>query len=290
MKIEQLLVQHFYSKKEVTLQGLGTFTLSPHFVLPTDNNKDLLLPEGSITFSYNNRATEDEDLINYIVQQTRKMKSLASSDLDSYLVLGKQFLNIGKPFHLEGLGILFKNQIGEFQFTQGSTLLASKPEAGTSVLKEKRVEEEISFASESKHSNNGKKGLLIAAIIVGIGMVGAATWYFYFKNKPSTITPITVVDSTKLQPALTDSIQISKYPVADSYSFKVVFLETADTSLARARLNMWLGRGHKVIMYTKDSVKYKLAEPFTLPLSDTTRIKDSLNSFYFLGAGFIELN
>ncbi len=47
--------------------------------------------------------------------------------------------------------------------------------------------------------------------------------------------------------------------------------------------------GHTVIMYTSDSVIYKVAEPFTLPLSDTTHIKDSLNKYYYLGKGRVEL-
>ena len=106
MKIEQLLVQHFYNAGEVTLQGMGTFTLSPDFVMPKEQDKDLEIPSNAILFQYNSKATEDDSLINYIVEQTRKMKALASADLDSYLVLGKQFLNIGKPFAIEGLGVL----------------------------------------------------------------------------------------------------------------------------------------------------------------------------------------
>jgi hypothetical protein len=43
-------------------------------------------------------------------------------------------------------------------------------------------------------------------------------------------------------------------------------------------------------MYTADSVTYKLAEPFNLPLSDTAKIKDSLNRFYYLGKAKVELN
>ncbi len=43
------------------------------------------------------------------------------------------------------------------------------------------------------------------------------------------------------------------------------------------RLNSW---GHKVIMYTDDSVNYKLAELFSLPLTDTARIRDSLAMLY----------
>src|SRR6476619_97240 len=106
MKIEQLLVQHFYIAKQVTLQGIGTFTLSPDFIVPAETDKDIVLPENAVSFQYNPRATEDEALIDYIVQQTRKIKPLASADLESYLVLGKQFLNIGKPFKIEGVGIL----------------------------------------------------------------------------------------------------------------------------------------------------------------------------------------
>ncbi len=64
---------------------------------------------------------------------------------------------------------------------------------------------------------------------------------------------------------------------------------SADSAAAGARMNVLTARHHKVIMYTKDSLFYKLAEPFTLPLADTTRIKDSLNRFYYLGKGFIEL-
>lgn len=108
MKIEQLLVQHFYQHRQITLQGLGTFTLSPDIALPADNDKDSNLPENAISFVYNPRAQEDDELISFIVQQTRKIRPLASADLDSYLVLGKQFLNIGKPFTIEGLGQLEK--------------------------------------------------------------------------------------------------------------------------------------------------------------------------------------
>jgi hypothetical protein len=137
MKIEQLLVQHFYKNGKITLQGMGTFTLSPDFVMPKENDKDAEIPDNAISFQYNSRATADEALIDYIVQQTLKMKSLAAADLDSYLVLGKQFLNIGKPFKIEGMGMLSKNQQGELEFTKGHSF-NSKMEASAVSLKEKK--------------------------------------------------------------------------------------------------------------------------------------------------------
>ena len=80
MKIEQLLVQHFYNNREVTLQGMGTFTLSADFVMPKENDKDAEIPENAISFQYNAKAVADDGLIDYIVQQTdRKSTRLNSS-------------------------------------------------------------------------------------------------------------------------------------------------------------------------------------------------------------------
>jgi hypothetical protein len=294
MKIEQLLVQHFYNCREITLQGMGTFTLSPDFVMPKENDKDAVIPEHVISFQYNSRATEDEALISFIVQQTNKMKALASADLDSYLVLGKQFLNIGKPFEIEGMGMLLKNQLGDLEFTKGS-VFQSKLENSPAAVKEKKENPEISFASESNPANSNKKGLIIAAFIIGLGLIGTAIWYFLQKNNKAdmvTTMPVLNTDTTKKITPNIDSVAIMPTIAADTtdgYTFKIVFMVTKDSSAAISRMNILTARNHKIIMYKKDSLIYKLAEPFTLPLSDTTRIKDSLNSFYYSGKGFIEL-
>jgi hypothetical protein len=297
MKIEQLLVQHFYNARKITLQGMGTFTLSPDFVLPAENEKDLVMPENAVMFEYNSRATEDDDLINYIVQQTRKIKPLASADLDSYLVLGKQFLNIGKPFRIEGLGKLEKNQSGQYEFMQGS-FSNTKKEVTTPVsLREKDERDEISFAAPAKKSAIPKKGLIAIALLIGVLMIGAVTWYFFLRHKPVTEEAATLPvqpspdTSTVKTATLPDSVSKKPAPaVNDGYTFKVVFKETINKAAALERMNELTTRGHKVIMYTSDSVKYKLAEPFTLPLGDTARIKDSLNRFYYLGKAYIEAN
>ena len=298
MKIEQLLVQHFYNARTVTLQGLGTFTLSPDFVLPSENEKDLVMPENAITFEYNPRATEDDELINYIVQQTRKIKPLASADLDSYLVLGKQFLNIGKPFRIEGLGKLEKNQQGQYEFSQGFFSNAKKETATHVSLREKDERDDISFAAPAKQSPIPKKGLIVAALIVGLLMISTVVWYFFLRHKPTTeqaaTPPLPTQADTSTTKTVTTVDSVTKKPATpasnDGYTFKVVFKETINKALALERLNTLTTRGHKVIMYTSDSVNYKLAEPFTLPLSDTTRVKDSLNRFYYVGKAYIEVN
>ena len=292
MKIEQLLVQHFYNNREVTLQGMGTFTLAADYVMPKENDKDLEIPENAISFQYNARAVEDDALIDYIVQQTRKMKSLAAADLDSYLVLGKQFLNIGKPFKIEGMGMLVKSQQGDLEFTKGQAFHA-KMETSPAALKEQRANPEISFASESKTEGSSKKGLLIGGIILVLVLVGATAWYFVSRKSTASTKNIAVIadgDTVKATVPKADTTPTKPpAPVNDGYTFKLVFLKTVDSAAAAYRMNVLTARNHKVIMYKKDSVTYALAEPFTLPLSDTAHIKDSLNRFYYNGKGIIEL-
>jgi hypothetical protein len=295
MKIEQLLVQHFYNSREITLQGMGTFRLSPDFVAPRENDKDVEIPDNAISFQYNPRATADDALIDYIVQQSRKMKALASADLDSYLVLGKQFLNIGKPFKIEGMGMLVKNQQGDLEFTKAHSF-NSKVEATPAPLKEHRENPEISFASETKPSGGNKKGLLIGGIVLVISLLCTTAWYFLVKkNNTETVatTPAVQTDTPNtVVIAKPDTATLSRIDSTlenGKYNFKVVFLETADSAAAAARKNELTRRGHTIIMYKNGPLNYKLAEPFMLPLSDTTHIKDSLNSYYYLGKGFIEL-
>ncbi len=295
MKIEQLLVQHFYNVREVTLQGIGTFTLSPDFITPKDSEKDFEIPSNAISFQFNSRSTADEALINFIVEQTRKMKSLAASDLDTYLILGKQVLNIGKPFMIEGMGSIAKNQQGEYFFKQGQSF-HSKLEAVPAALKEKKTTEDISFASESKPKGNTKKILVAVFSIVVLGLLATSAWYFLIRknnnNTGNVVATVPKADTPKIAAPVTDSVLPVNNVVAkpaDGYTFKVVFMVTSDSVAAVARMNFFTARGHKVIMYKDDSFNYKLAEPFTLPLADTTQVKDSLNNFYFSGKGFIEL-
>ena len=292
MKIEQLLVQHFYNNKEVTLQGMGTFTLSADFVMPKENDKDVEIPDNAISFHYNARATEDDNLIKYIVEQTRKMKALAAADLDSYLVLGKQFLNIGKPFKIEGMGMLVKTQQGDLEFTKGHSFHA-KAETAQAAVKEKRVNPEISFASETKKpEGSNKKGLLLAGIFIVLVLVAATAWYFLNKKDNNVVDNTALIvntDTAKVNIKKADTVAVPvAAPVNDGYTFKVVFFKTIDSATAVARMNMLTARHHKVIMFKKDST-YALAEPFGLPLSDTAHIKDSLNRYYYKGKGFIEL-
>ncbi|MEO6720275.1 MAG: hypothetical protein ABIN67_07900, partial [Ferruginibacter sp.] len=166
MKIEQLIVQHLYTSKQVTLQGIGTFRLDPSVILPAENekNKDFRIPDNAFKFEYNLRAEEDESLIKYIVQHTRKILPLASADLDSYVMLAKQFLNIGRPLVIEGVGTIQKSQAGEYQFIPGH-FVSPKIDDIPKQPKEKK-EEIISFETPQAESHSRRNLAIFVTLLV----------------------------------------------------------------------------------------------------------------------------
>ena len=301
MKIEQLLVQYLYNNKKVSLQDIGSFSISPNVIMPVDNEKETALPPDAIDFQFDRRAVLDEGLVDFIVQQTRKIRPLASSDLESYSILSKQFLNIGKPLIIEGLGTLQKSQQGDYEFTQGQVINA-RLEAIPSQMKEK-LSEEISFKSTEKRSGEQpkKSGILITSLIVLI-IAGAVLLYFYFnRKKESPITAETpITDTIVTTPAVnninagdtlvrTHNDSTSLQPVNKGYTFKVVFKQY-DTKLAADKaFKRYTNFGHKIIMTPLDSTRFTLAIPFTSALSDTTRAKDSIEKF-FQSNVYVDLN
>jgi hypothetical protein len=287
VKIEQLIVQHLYQQKEVTLQGIGSIFLNPSVALPGDNEKDFVMPENAFTYKFNLKATEDEALINYIVQQTRKIKPLATSDLESYCMLAKQFLNIGKPLVIDGVGTIQKNQIGDYEFIPGH-FITPKIEESPKQLKEK-LEEQVSFESETK-KDNGQRNVLIVFITAIVALAGLGIYYYLSVKKVPEPEPVeqaqVVVDTVKtdtLIKAALDTVVVTApvLPIkTDGNTFSIVlkdYSSEAAVNRAFAKLSEY---GHKLKIIKVDSTRYQLVMPFKTPVSDTFRAKDSLRIFF----------
>lgn len=288
MKVEQLVVQYLYNNKIVTLQNIGSFIVSPNINFPVNSEKDTSLPPDSITFEYNTKAEQDEGLIDFIVQNTRKIKPLATSDLESYSMLVRQFLNIGKPFIIEGLGVLQKNQKGGYDFAQGNTVNA-RLEAAPAMIKEKE-NEEISFASPERHRSS-KNGWMIAVVLLFLAGAAATLYYFLNKKEEDVVIQNVAVQDTIKPPvssqATVDSNLLNtptgsngRMVLPSGYNFQIVIKEYSTKGAADRAYARLTSYGHKLILYNKDSSLYKLAIPFTSPLSDTARAKDSLAIFF----------
>lgn len=299
MKIEQLIVQHLYNTKTVTLQGIGTIHLNPSVLLPTAEDKDATIPENAFSFEYNLKAGEDDALIAFIVQQTRKIKPLATSDLESYSILAKQFLNIGKPLSIEGVGNIQKNQSGEYEFKQGN-FITPKIDDIAREIKEK-YEDNISFESEAPKNGNSKKMLMVALVLAFVILTGLGLYYFMFKKKdpviatveqiPVPVTADTVKTDTVLaaKPDTTTPAKPAAPATTDSTHFKVVVKQYTSEANASKAFKTYTSWGYKMEIIKIDSTNYQLAIPFNRPFADTTRTKDSLKRI-FQGKTYILLN
>ena len=288
MKIEQLLVQHLYSNKKVSLQGIGILALDPSVALPAEGDKDFVMPANAITFHYDLKAGEDSGLVNFIVEKTRKIKPLAMSDLESYSMLAKQFLNIGKPLVIEGVGTIQKNQAGNYEFIAGS-FITPKIDDTPKQLKSK-PEEIVSFESEPK-TNNSRRNLLAVVGILVLVLAGLAIYYLGIYKQSAPEEPVaqqteTIQDTTSkidtTKKIMIDSSAVTAAaPVkTDSNNFRIVIKEYTSLDAATKAFNKLISYGHKLEIITVDPTKYRLAMPFTSALSDTLRAKDSLKNFF----------
>ena len=179
MKIEQALVLYLLKHKQISLQGIGTFKIDAIVPESTDSDKPVFIPSDAISFVYDPKTTEDNELIDFIVQNTKKIKPLASADLDSYLTLGRQFLNIGKPFTIQNLGTLEKLKNGDLEFKPGP--LIQKVEVPKLKIEDEGAEqhEENLFNDyRRERSGNNSRAVLIIFIIVILGLGSWAAWYF----------------------------------------------------------------------------------------------------------------
>jgi hypothetical protein len=195
MKIEQLIVQFLFKKKKVKLQSIGEFTFLSESSTEVSDDDTFYFPENSIQFTFNPKATEDDDLIQYIMLQTGKIKPLAASDLESYIVLSKQFLNIGKSLFLSDLGSIQKNQNNEYLFTQGLSVPIKLDINSPQKVDTNQNEKVISFASPVRKKSN-KIFILPVAILIMI-IFSISVFYYFISNRNNTqinnLTP--VIDS-----------------------------------------------------------------------------------------------
>ena len=128
--------------------------------------------------------------------------------------------------------------------------------------------------------------------------------YFFFKKKSAILVPEQVAQS---QPVFQDTIKKidsatltgadtmagttnPEHPVStDSFNFKIVIREYKDAATAEKKLKIFTENGYKLILIKVDSTKYQLAMPFTTPLADTLRAKDSLQKKIFGGNPYVIL-
>lgn len=193
MKISVLVAQYFYQNKRLNLPGIGTFYLdvAVDVQIIDKNSHDLL---DHIHFAQKNIARPDEELIDFIRKHTGKIRPLAESDLETFVADGKLMLNIGKPFHIEGIGTLQKNREGVYEFTPGQPVVQrlESPPPLTTIEHEPPKRKSV-FDEDPNEARNAqiRRVAIVIGVIVGVGII---LWggYSLFSNKvntdPKTVT------------------------------------------------------------------------------------------------------
>lgn len=298
MKIANLLGQYLLQNKKMQLQGIGEFVLDNFYENPFENEKGRIrLPENSIRFLPNKKAAEDPGLIAFISQHTGKIKPLAASDLEDFLNIGKQLLNVSKQFHIEGLGSLILNDNGNYGFAQGSEAIAAmapeEPHSKKHISKREEHNEDISFeggySKPVKTTANMLRRTLIAfAFVLGLTIIGWVVYYFFQQwqfnrnsrdNTLENIQPV-IPDTATVQTDTTrTTVDSAAASVSSRNSYKVI-IETSQRQRALSRHAALQKMGYDVKLSTEDSLTFKLYTIINGPLSDTARSRDSLTRFF----------
>ena len=286
MKLAPLLAQFLYSNHRLDLEGIGSFYLDSSLVTTNDNRQQTTSHSDGISFENNPGVRESAELSSFISSQTGKMKALASADLSSHIALAQQFLNIGKPFLLEGIGSLVKIRSGKFEFTAGA-LLAEKLKEPTVRNNNGTGNEDSStyepFLEKEKTRTAFNKPVIALLVVVGIGLAVLGGYSIYKRNSsaklPSAnankVAAAALVADTSTQ--LTRNEVVAPAPVTKNDGHKYI-LETANSKRAFTRYNALKEYGWKVQMETSDSVRYKLFLLLPTASTDTSRVLDSLTA------------
>ncbi|HWR32827.1 MAG TPA: hypothetical protein VN451_04850 [Chitinophagaceae bacterium] len=294
MKLASLLAQFLYTNKRLDLPGIGSFLLDPSVTIDGDNTKSgKVIPSGAISFENNLLQKESPDLVQYISSQTGKIKALAAADLDSHLNLMQQFINIGKPFLLEGIGSLVKIKSGDYAFTPGDIIPEKMKEFSAKEIPDTTSSEES--LADYKSIFYGRKGKNIswrkpAVFFLVAAGIALAVWGGYTVYKMTTgkskSSGIDKTDNEEVN-STNDSVMHQKdslsLPVqngaaisAPSGNYKFI-LEISNAKRAFERFGRLKTFQWNVQMETNDSVTYKLFLILPASAADTSRIVDSLS-------------
>jgi len=298
-----------YQNKKLVLPGIGTFTLDPAAAIPDETDKQRSAVTG-ITYDSKAAPKIEEDLIEFIRSHTGKIRPLAISDIESYISLSSQLLNIGNPLYIDGIGTLIKGKDGRLSFTPGS--YASTKLEDLTVIREstepRRHDE--TFTRREPSGGNARQLLIGIAALVTLGIIGGGAYYLYQSNahKKTTETGLNdtvansvVTDSSnrgsgnvympdsnliaKDSAAIkrrADSLATSQQPdLNGKMPLKYVLEVTANKNRALRRYAQLIDNGNKIQMdVAPDSSSFKLYFVIPSAYSDTIHIKDSLTRFF----------
>ncbi len=271
-------------QKSVSFEKIGTLSFN-------DKSKASELPQplGALTFEFDKKAVTSPGLIVYIAERTNKNKGLILSDLESYIELMRQFINIGKPYEMEGVGIFKLAKSNEYEF------IAYDLSANIEDQKNTKKQQAKNNANLVVKKSSDKSALMVLAILIVLGVLGVIGWgtYKLFLGN-GAISNKDTINTTVTNPANDTAAGLNTMPHTDTITatapliqsdtsdYKFIFETTAVANRAYLRTEQLKKLGHPS---GYDSVATDSGHIYTLYLkmhlknADTTLTKDSLQKY-----------
>lgn len=290
--IYDYLVQH----KQLILEKIGSLQVSAD-QKPSENTGSAT---PAVDFTYDRKAETDPLLLDYIAERAGKNRALVAADLSSYLEQVRQFINIGKPYVIPGVGAIFMLKDSSYDFSQQSGVsFAASP--SSAVLPEHYLEADPSETGRIRKKNS----LAGLAFVVLVLVAGGAGWGIYnlvkgdgstkvVSNEEASPAETTPVSS---MPPVTDSIAtnrsdsaaavvppVSVKPAGTPGVYKFIFETTASSERARVRTATLLSygdpAGYDSVRQSDNSYLYRLFYSHKVPTTDTALIRDTLQRYF----------
>ena len=281
-----LIRDYLYEQKTVSFEKIGTLSIA-------DKSKaaETQQPQGNLIFEFDKRATTSPGLITYIAERTNKNKGLILSDLESYIELMRQFINIGKPYEMDGVGVFKLAKSNEYEFVPYD---GSEPTEEQKIIKRQQIKNNSSLVVKK---GSDKRALMFLAVLIILGVIAVIGWGSYklfmgksfFSSTPDTTATITtpIIDTPVLHPDTTlnaDTTATTAPPtiIGDTSDYKFIFETTTSPNRAALRTQQFNKSG-KPSGYdstaTDSGFVYHLYFKMRLKNSDTTATKDSLMKY-----------
>lgn len=296
MKFDDHFAAFLYENKSLKLEGIGTFTLDDKVRIPAEQEKEIYYPVEGLEFHYNPKSITDENIIKFLVKRLGKIEPLIRSDVEYYLSHIKQFLNIGNPYTIEGIGTLIKTSQGTYEFTPGNFLPVKEQ------LNPLRENADHNYPVKSK-SAAGRIFIIIVLAVFALSVLGAIGYgVFSFIKKQPNPDKITesqqktdtflkefdtiaakkdsVVMNNNLQQSVPAAAANKADTAADATGYKMIFEITKSKQRVQTRIAQLSNLTTNVLYDSipiNDSVAfYRLFLIMNISAADSIHVQDSL--------------
>ncbi len=296
MNFDKHLATYLYEHQFVSLPHIGEFRLDKPISFLNEEEKRNFFPAEGIHFSYNRKAVVQAEFVQYIRSFIAKPVSLIESDVEDYALQIVDWLNIGKPYTIEGIGTLTKLQTGQIEFSVGVSKIENISSIIASIAHKESSFEGLVVESAKKNNINFKR---LGLILIAVAVIGLVIWgvSFYLnqskqndlvEKKDTIIAPVNITEI--IAKPNVDTVAKPITPITDTVRYKMYFLASKYKEKTDKLFAYWskLEKVNRDELLVNDTMRYRLFIYKKAVPKDTAELKKKL-AVYFKHAITIEL-